>query len=1123
MAKRVLSLLLALVMALSLCVPAFAAEAPVDEADEVGAEAVEEVVDEAAAEPEAEPAEEPAEEPVDVPAEAAVDEPETAAVDEPMLVALGVVTKDSHYKLKTAVDAAEALLAAVQAGTVRMGNWPSKAITINVADYIKDPVENDPFKGAAGDFEKDLEEAQKCLQGVDGIDVGFDVTTTKVETCASNLAKYVSTDESKLTEGCEERGTASAISYLQKTVLEGFITDNATTGADPSASLSLSSISKKTDVTKDPTWQKAFQANYLTALQKAISAVVAYDQNTATFADFKAVTQTILDALVLRDAAAKPASSDMAALNAAIAKAENALEDYDPDAYALGEGKATIERYLKAAEDLKATGTSSTNDFDHEATYWDFNEAVDNINNALEPKGAVSIAFETYLRNSDTTKLDVTVSVKAYEGSNANKANCDGHTYGIAYQVQKKNSDEALWFPAGGSTKGVEAFSQDMVKDVVKTEPGGYKTKWTAGGTDYPGKYTALCTIDNIGDSASEPFVTGDKVIIHFYEKIGTGEVTSWKELKSVTITVADNAVDWPEIDETSISVTAGSIAAFANTDVLVGDSRWSKSGAPWTAQGDDASLTTITIKLDKKVTEGELASKFDWQVVVKVGKNIVATVKDADITELDSETITITDDDAEKIIDKYLAAGDSAVIELQSTDNNTATTNPAWTTRATAKLEVDALSEKWTPVATIAKVLKAAEALDEGDYELAEDDVDELKEDTVAEAFGLIRKDIALIKANITSTTLADTVTNHNATGGLLNELIKVCGYLKVKTSDQNEFKDLLAEANEKIKKDKVNEGEGGYTYDSIGKLKELFNKYKTGITAASLQSEVDDAVAALKAALAALTEEGEVDKSELEAAVAQAKALNEDDYTEDSWTALQNQLTAAEAVLADEEATQAEVNGALATLQAALEGMEKKPATKEDLQGAIDAAEDAIADPDKYTEESVKAVEDAIAEAEKVVADETATDAEIGAAIEALESAVKGLTEPEEPEIPEAPKGGTGWVQAEDGTYYYYKNNAVVKGDWVKSKGLWYYMDAEGKLLTGLNEISDKYGKAWYFFEDDNSRGTEGRMLTGWVELENAEGAGDWGWFETRSNGHQGQCTYTSTWGDFDGYTKK
>lgn len=69
------------------------------------------------------------------------------------------------------------------------------------------------------------------------------------------------------------------------------------------------------------------------------------------------------------------------------------------------------------------------------------------------------------------------------------------------------------------------------------------------------------------------------------------------------------------------------------------------------------------------------------------------------------------------------------------------------------------------------------------------------------------------------------------------------------------------------------------------------------------------------------------EVDKTELESEIAAIKAedLSEDDFTETRWTTFQEALSAAEAVLADEDATQDEIDNALATLIIAYEGLEK------------------------------------------------------------------------------------------------------------------------------------------------------------------------------------------------------
>ena len=140
MTKRMLSLLLALVMTLSLCVPALAA-------DEFAAEAVTEVEEQAPEAPEAPAApeaEEPAEEPVvDEPAveEAAADAPEMASVmpedaeDLPYLVALGKVSKLSHYYLEKYLDMAKAYKARVDAGELYV---PADAASITAATIVKD-------------------------------------------------------------------------------------------------------------------------------------------------------------------------------------------------------------------------------------------------------------------------------------------------------------------------------------------------------------------------------------------------------------------------------------------------------------------------------------------------------------------------------------------------------------------------------------------------------------------------------------------------------------------------------------------------------------------------------------------------------------------------------------------------------------------------------------------------------------------------------------------------------------------------------------------------------------------------------------------------------------------------
>ncbi|MCC8074333.1 MAG: fibronectin type III domain-containing protein [Clostridiales bacterium] len=65
--------------------------------------------------------------------------------------------------------------------------------------------------------------------------------------------------------------------------------------------------------------------------------------------------------------------------------------------------------------------------------------------------------------------------------------------------------------------------------------------------------------------------------------------------------------------------------------------------------------------------------------------------------------------------------------------------------------------------------------------------------------------------------------------------------------------------------------------------------------------------------------------------AAIEQAEALTESDYTASTWAALETALTAAQTVLADADATQTEVDEATAALTAAIDALEKANTTEE------------------------------------------------------------------------------------------------------------------------------------------------------------------------------------------------
>ena len=155
-----------------------------------------------------------------------------------------------------------------------------------------------------------------------------------------------------------------------------------------------------------------------------------------------------------------------------------------------------------------------------------------------------------------------------------------------------------------------------------------------------------------------------------------------------------------------------------------------------------------------------------------------------------------------------------------------------------------------------------------------------------------------------------------------------------------------------------------------------------------------------ALRAAMDALTETPPTpaDKEALQNAVNQAAELVEEDYTPDTWAVLEAALAQANAVLADEEATQEAVDSALSALEAAVIGLE--PAEEPEPEPGVDksllqtAYDYAVAQDTSKLLESLKVKYDAaLANAEAILAKEDATTEEVWNAIDQLFEAVWSL----------------------------------------------------------------------------------------------------------------------------------
>ncbi len=111
-----------------------------------------------------------------------------------------------------------------------------------------------------------------------------------------------------------------------------------------------------------------------------------------------------------------------------------------------------------------------------------------------------------------------------------------------------------------------------------------------------------------------------------------------------------------------------------------------------------------------------------------------------------------------------------------------------------------------------------------------------------------------------------------------------------------------------------------------------ELVTQYLTaGIELAETADGFSVTLPASQGALVKITgelaEAPEPDTTELEEAIDAVDELVVDDYTADSWAAVEEALEAAEAVLADPDATQDEIDAAVAALEAAIEALETKP----------------------------------------------------------------------------------------------------------------------------------------------------------------------------------------------------
>lgn len=185
----------------------------------------------------------------------------------------------------------------------------------------------------------------------------------------------------------------------------------------------------------------------------------------------------------------------------------------------------------------------------------------------------------------------------------------------------------------------------------------------------------------------------------------------------------------------------------------------------------------------------------------------------------------------------------------------------------------------------------------------------------------------------------------------------------------------------------------EEAYTAESFAVLKDALTGAETVLeNKDASQADVDAAADRLNDAVGQLKEMPEVDRAALEAAIAEAEAVDGSRYTAASCAELLKALKEARKAMKDQSISQEELDAAAAALNQAIAALVEKPDADKTL--LVDAVSSALkTDGSMYTAESYNVLQAALNNARTVLNNEEATQEEVNAALETLNSAVAGL----------------------------------------------------------------------------------------------------------------------------------
>ena len=223
------------------------------------------------------------------------------------------------------------------------------------------------------------------------------------------------------------------------------------------------------------------------------------------------------------------------------------------------------------------------------------------------------------------------------------------------------------------------------------------------------------------------------------------------------------------------------------------------------------------------------------------------------------------------------------------------------------------------------------------------------------------------------------------NASFARLSVAMQMLGFVK---GDKSALEALINEAN--------SYAEENYTVTSWTAFKEALEAANAVVNDENaMQEEVDAAYADLQTAINNLETAAKADKTLLEGLVNHILGLDKDKYVEESWNAMVPVLQEAQDVLADQKASQSEVDKVYIELVTAFLNLRFKPVEevdKTELEALIKEAEGY--DEEEYTPSTWNVLEEALEAAKEVMNNENATEAEVEKAVNDLQEAINALT---------------------------------------------------------------------------------------------------------------------------------